>query len=254
MKMRKMTTVTAKPMSDSAKVARALRQVAAVTSDDPTRPYLAGVLFEGLPDGLRLVATDAYRIMIRELPEVHALEPGERVVLPAQTVRDLAERVKNAKTVTISFDDETGDARIDVDGHPAYASTLDAARFPEWQQIVDRTDSHPTRMTVNRLEVLGALNRVRTPRLPAIRQEVKFVFTDEGLVVTGNKHDGEHVPAALTGPEADVLVNLEFVRTGFDAAGMRAAQVTVEAAGPRLPLVIRGESFTYLVMPIWRRR
>ena len=46
----------------------ALRQVVRAASTDEARPILTGVLLTAEDDGLRLVATDSYRLAVRDLP------------------------------------------------------------------------------------------------------------------------------------------------------------------------------------------
>ena len=48
--------------------ADALRQVVPAASADDARPILTGVLMAAEGDGLRLVATDSYRLAVRDLP------------------------------------------------------------------------------------------------------------------------------------------------------------------------------------------
>ena len=53
---------------DAAAFADALRQVVPAASVDESRPILTGVLMAAEGDGLRLVATDSYRLAVRDLP------------------------------------------------------------------------------------------------------------------------------------------------------------------------------------------
>ena len=49
-------------------LAQALDQVVPAASSDDSRPILTGVLMAAEADGLRLVATDGYRLAVRDLP------------------------------------------------------------------------------------------------------------------------------------------------------------------------------------------
>ena len=53
----------------SASVAEALRQVVRAASTDDARAVLTGVLIAAEDDGVRLVATDSYRLAVRDLPD-----------------------------------------------------------------------------------------------------------------------------------------------------------------------------------------
>ena len=53
---------------DAGELAEALRQVVRGRASDDARPILTGVLMAAEGDGLRLVATDSYRLAVRDLP------------------------------------------------------------------------------------------------------------------------------------------------------------------------------------------
>ena len=63
--------------------AEALRQVVAAASTDETRPILTGVLMAAEAAGLRLVATDSYRLAVRDLPGTSVLAEGQSVLVPS---------------------------------------------------------------------------------------------------------------------------------------------------------------------------
>ena len=54
----------------------ALRQVVRAASTDEARPILTGVLLTAEDDGLRLVATDSYRLAVRDLAETSGARRG----------------------------------------------------------------------------------------------------------------------------------------------------------------------------------
>jgi DNA polymerase III subunit beta len=70
-------TLSAAAMSD------ALRQVVRAASTDDARAVLTGVLLASDEDGLRMVATDSYRLAVRDLPETSVLASGQKVLIPA---------------------------------------------------------------------------------------------------------------------------------------------------------------------------
>ena len=51
-------------------------------STDDARPILTGVLLAAEDDGLRMVATDSYRLAVRDLPETQVLGGGQKVLVP----------------------------------------------------------------------------------------------------------------------------------------------------------------------------
>ena len=68
---------------------RALRQVVRAASKDDLRPILTGVLLTAHAGGLRLVATDSYRLAVRDLKGVSMLEEGQRVLVAAKGLAEV---------------------------------------------------------------------------------------------------------------------------------------------------------------------
>ena len=66
-------------------LAEALRQVVRAASSEDTRPVLTGVLMAAEAEGIRLVATDSYRLAVRDLP-------GARGVLGEGQMRHAPDR------------------------------------------------------------------------------------------------------------------------------------------------------------------
>ena len=69
---------------EAAAFAEALRQVVPAASRDDARPILTGVLLAASAGGLRLVATDSYRLALRDLQGVSMLAEGQKVLVAAK--------------------------------------------------------------------------------------------------------------------------------------------------------------------------
>ena len=63
-------------------VGEALRQVVRAACTDDARAVLTGVLLTAEDDGLRMVATDSYRLAVRDLPEPPVLGADQKVLVP----------------------------------------------------------------------------------------------------------------------------------------------------------------------------
>ena len=71
---------------DAGAVRRGLRQVVPAASSDESRPILTGVLLAAEGGGLRLVATDSYRLAVRDLPGTSVLAEGQSVLVPSRAL------------------------------------------------------------------------------------------------------------------------------------------------------------------------
>jgi DNA polymerase-3 subunit beta len=70
-------------------LAEALRQVVRAASSEDSRPILTGVLMAAEKGGLRLVATDSYRLAVRDLPGVGILRDEQHVLVPSRALAEL---------------------------------------------------------------------------------------------------------------------------------------------------------------------
>ena len=89
---------------DGGKFATAVSQVAAAAGRDDTLPMLTGVLIEVDGSEMTLVATDRYRMAVREL-DWQPVEPGIRasVLVPARTLADAAKTMIAGTEMAISL-------------------------------------------------------------------------------------------------------------------------------------------------------
>src|SRR2546430_5141525 len=74
--------------ADAAELSRALRQVVRAASTDEVRPVLTGVLRSFGEGAVRLVATDSYRLALREVPLKEGPPEGEMIV-PGRALAEL---------------------------------------------------------------------------------------------------------------------------------------------------------------------
>ena len=86
---------------DARAFADALRQVVSAASVDESRPILTGVLMTAEEGGLRLVATDSYRLAVRDLPGTSILPEGQSVLVPSHALKELTRLLGDAQSVVL---------------------------------------------------------------------------------------------------------------------------------------------------------
>src|SRR5205807_8712573 len=135
--------------------AEALRQVVRAASTDDARPMLTGVLLAAEEGGLRLVATDSYRLAVRDLPGATVLREGQRVLVPAKALAELQRLLAGAEQVVLRLADH--DAGFEL-GSIRLTTRLIESEFPNYRQLIP--SSYPNRLRVAREAFLDALRRV----------------------------------------------------------------------------------------------
>jgi len=233
---------------DAAEFAEALGQVVPAASVDDARPILTGVLMAAEGDGLRLVATDSYRLGVRDLPGTSVLAEGQEVIVPSKALGELRRLLGDAGTITLRLGER--DVAFEV-GDVVLTTRLIEGEFPKYRSLIPT--SHPNRLRVGREALLDALRRVRLLaregahvrlRMKPDELELEAITQD-----VGEAH--EVLDATYEGTELTVAFNPEYLIAGIEATPTdEIALETVDSLKPALIHGLNGSEFLYLLMPV----
>ena len=228
--------------------ATALEQVVKAASIDDSRPILTGVLLAAEKDGLRLVATDSYRMAVRDLPDTEILGRDQTVLVPSRALDVVNRLLSDAQELSIQLGDrDAGFALDDV----RVVTRLIEGEFPNYRGLIP--EDHPNRLTVNREALLSAVQRVRllardaTPiRLSMTADGLELIAISQGV---GQAH--ESLDANYTGTDLTVAFNPEYLIDGLEvSSGDDVCLDTVDALKPAILRGVGNEEFLYLLMPV----
>jgi DNA polymerase-3 subunit beta len=222
-------------------------QVGRAASRDDARPVLTGVLLEISREGVTLVATDSYRLAVREL--VATADGEARVIVPE---RALAEAGRGAALI------EKGELEVFVGesqvafrvGRLTVTSRLIEGEFPNYRQLLP--EAYESRLTAPRQQLLDAVKRVGL--LARDTSPVRLEFNALGVKLSSSSPDlgqaVEALEARYEGEDVTAAFNPTYLTDGL--AAVTGEAVRVEVRDGLKPGVVRGESedFTYLVMPV----
>jgi len=233
-------------------LAGGLRQVVMAASSDDARPILTGVLLSSEEGGLRLVATDSYRLAVRDLPHATVLSEGQKVLVPSRALGELVRALGDAEEVTVRLGER--DVTFDVpgsDGSVQVTTRLIEGEFPNYRQLIP--SSYPNQLVVGREPLLEAVRRVKLMAREAAPLRVTQRSTGlELMAVTqdvGQAH--EEVDAKYDGEELTVAFNPDYLIDGVDAApGDEVVLETVDALKPAVLRSTDGGDYLYLLMPV----
>ncbi|HXF36960.1 MAG TPA: DNA polymerase III subunit beta [Actinomycetota bacterium] len=227
--------------------AEAVGQVARAASRDEARPVLTGVLVEVSREGVVLVATDSYRLAIRELVATAAGEA--RAIVPERAISEAgrAAGTEDRGEVELLLDESQASFRI---GGLVLTSRLIEGEFPNYRQLLP--EAYENRLTVSRQQLIDAVRRVGL--LARDTSPVKMEFNALGVKLSSSSPDlgqaVEAVEARYEGEDLVVAFNPTYLADGLAAAS--GESVRLEVRDGLKPGVVRGEGdeFTYLVMPV----
>jgi DNA polymerase-3 subunit beta len=231
-------------------LAEALRQVTRAASGEDSRPILTGVLMVAEGDGLRLVATDSYRLAVRDLQGLGVLAEDQKVLVPSRALNELM-RLLGSSAGQVSLRLGTHDATFDV-GDVTLTTRLIEGEFPNYKALIP--SGYPNRLIVGRDALLDAVRRVKllardatTPVRIALRPngiELTVITTDWGTAT-------EDVDAKYEGAEMTVAFNPNYLIEGVEAVtGDDVALDTLDALKPATLRPTDGDDYLYLLMPV----
>jgi DNA polymerase-3 subunit beta len=236
---------------EAAAFAEALRQVVPGASRDDARPILTGVLLTASAGGLRLVATDSYRLALRDLQGVSMLEEGQKVLVAAKGLGEV-QRLLSGETgeIDVVLGEREVVFRVDT---TEVTTRLIEGEFPNYQQLIP--SGYPNRLTVSRDALQAAVNRVRLVGQSKDTAPIRLGMNAEGLELSAIAQDvgeaHESVEAKYEGTDLTVAFNSQFLLDGIDAAA--SDEVVIESIDPLKPAVLKATDsgdFLYLLMPV----
>jgi DNA polymerase-3 subunit beta len=242
--------------------ATAVAQAAIAAGRDDTLPALTGVRMEIEGDTLTLIATDRYRLAVREL-RWNPLRGDESaaVLVPARALSETARALTAGAEVAIALavpgdDGQGGDGMIGFEGAGRRTTTrLLGGEFPRYQALL------PTTLNSTAELAAGALaEAVKRVALVAERNTaVQLSFSSGQLMLeagTGDEAQAEEVlEASFDGDDLSIAFNPQYLLDGLSAIDSDTARISFTE--PRKPALITGKpgpdghpDYRYLLMPI----
>lgn len=240
--------------------ASAIHQVAIAAGRDDTLPALTGIRVEISGDTLTMIATDRYRLAIRELK----WNPGSgdldtAVLIPARVLGDTARAMTGGAEVSIALatdDNGSGDGIIGFEGGGRRSTTrLLSGEYPRIQQLL------PTEYSaVAELSAAPFAEAVKRVALVAERNTpVRLSFSSGEVLLEAGTGDeaqaSEAIEASYDGEDLQIAFNPQFLLDGIGAVD--SDTVRISFTSPTRPAVVTGKidgdaqpDYRYVLMPI----
>jgi DNA polymerase-3 subunit beta len=233
---------------DSAQVADALRQVVRAASGDDARAVLTGVLLSSEDDGVKMVATDSYRLAVRDLPQSSMLSAGQKVLVPSRALNELQRILGGSQSLVVRLG--AREAVFEA-GATKLTTRLIEGEYPNYRNLLP--SSYPNTLTVGREALLEALRRVKI--LAQDSTPVRLALGGDTMQLTAITQDvgnaAEEIDAGYSGTEMTVAFNPDYLAAGVEA--VEGDEVTLSTLDPMKPAVLRGvghDDYLYLLMPV----
>ncbi|MHB8590769.1 MAG: DNA polymerase III subunit beta [Vulcanimicrobiaceae bacterium] len=246
-----------------AELQRALTLAGAFASDEPARgSVLMGTLLEGRKGrSVRAVATDGYRLVITDCPEL-ARDRDFAIILPGALAPVLAS-VKQDKKNPFAFKAQSSSIATEITAGPwKIVARLVDGQYPGYQRMVPGYDPQAPRVIVNRKALITIANQAKNASgdrasLIKITTE-KTASGGDTLRVTSNSDTNGAFSGAIQAEEHNpcfptIAFNGKFLAEVCGA--LTSEMVMLVASGPLSPALIfdgdhNGTQTQALLMPL----
>lgn len=228
----------------------AVDSVAFAVSDDMSRAYLSGVLFQYDGNILTMVATDTHRLAVNRLHREGIGSPLTAIV-PEKALKTIKQMpIAEDEIVKVRFDS----TRLTVDcGSAKMVAQLLTGQYPNWERVVP---SEFTRMwTVDRVEMYENVKRAMILAKDNANR-VRFAGHGDRVVISSRSEDRgeakEEVQVISKNGEVEIAFNGRYIMDALQSIPTQG--VIAEMTEPSRPAVIRpsdgGEDRFCVVMPM----
>ncbi|MGH9069570.1 MAG: DNA polymerase III subunit beta [Acidimicrobiales bacterium] len=240
--------------------AEALHQVVRAASTDEARPTLNGVLLAAQPQGLRMVATDSYRLAERTLLGRTVLAQGQEVSVPARALVELQRLASATSGPACKIAGDSTERELSFSVGEYYATfhvgdvTLTTTLLRDFPNVARLfSQSFPNQLSVGKEPLLEAIRRVRLLARDATSwlhvslepDQIQLMATDQE-----RGHASEDVDAKYDGEEMTMQFNPAYLIDGVD--GVCGDEVLIEIEGPSKPVMVHASTndpYRYLLAP-----
>lgn len=255
-----MPTATGSVNSDL--FAHAVAQAVTAAGRDDMLPVLTGVRIEIEGDTISMLATDRFRLSLRELGwNPGASDATAAALVPARVLADTAKSLTSGAEVTIALATSgAGDGIIGFEGSSGGGVRRTTTRLLDGEFPKVRSLFPSEHLTVARVDRAALVESVKRVSLVAERNTaVQLAFSDGVLTLDAGSGDeaqaSESIEAQVTGEDITTGFNPQFLLDGLGAIEAPIVELAFTQASK--PAVMAGAGpdgevdtdFRYLLMP-----
>lgn len=235
---------------DAQELKNAILQVVFAASLNQTQAEICGLLLAFQEGGVRIAATDRYRLAEKKITTQQKYENKE-VIIPQKTAHEVCRIIGSQKgDVEVIISDTQAQFSL---GDTQIISRLTEGQYPDYQQII------PTEFaTTTTLEKQGLVSALRAGGIFSTNSNsINFLFSDKSRTLTITSQSQELGKSQVTlsceggGNDIALVLNYHYVLDCLQAIQSERVQIKiVNDSSPTVFLPEGKSDYTYLVMPI----
>jgi DNA polymerase-3 subunit beta len=199
---------------------------------------------------LRMVATDSYRLSVKQTVLDPPLQGSLEANVPARALQELVRIAAQAPAESLAVSVGQNQVIFEL-GDVVLSSRLIDGQFPNYRQLLPETVEHELRLSS--AELTDVVRRVSL--LAQKNAPLRLSFSEGTLTVSAQTPDvgeaREAIPVPFHGEQFEIGFNPEFLRDGLES--IESDDLILKLISPLRPGLIESPDngdFVYLIMPI----
>ncbi len=238
--------------------AAAIPQVVFSAAMDNTRPVLGGVLFRFDKGGLKMAATDSYRLSEKSIKITKGSNKhSDSFIVPSRTMVEVGKLVKDAsEKINVCFD---GNQVLFDFGSVHLVSRLIDGDYPNYEQIIP--SDFESEIVIDKEEFFNickvaslfareSANSIKLSVKPAKNKDSQGTLSITGQGTQIGESTSK-IPVKMKGGEIEISFNAKYILDVLP--NIEEKSIEMRFGGKINPAVIRGEErndYLYVIMPL----
>lgn len=227
-----------------------VRQVSRAVSRDETRAILTGILLVVEGPTIRMVATDSYRLAVREVVLEKASGEDIEVVIPGKALEEVTRLSSDVGAVTLGVAENQ---IVFSFGNTIFITRRIEGTFPNYKQLIPKEPG--SNVVVSCEEMIAAVKRVSLMALHNTPLRLSANIEDQTLSLSATTQDvgdaSEDLMVKAEGTSVEIAFNHAFLMDGLSSASSETVRLEIQSAlKPGLIRSVEDEGFLYLLMPV----
>ena len=230
----------------------AITEVVFAASTNTSRPVLSGVLLLTNAEGLKLVATDSYRLAERGVEIIKKPKSDLSCIIPGRTMLELSKIISKSDSKEVKVNVSKNQILFTVDGIE-FISRLIEGKFPDYEKIIQK--DHKTKLEVSVEDLSLVLKRVSLFAREN-NNSVKLSATNDGKLVVSSEETkvGEEkadVVIKIKGENNKISLNAQYLLDVLTYVSEDKVVLAVnDKSAPACIRPIEDGGYVYIIMPL----
>jgi len=227
-----------------------VKQVSRAVSRDETRATLTGILFAIEGPTVRMVATDSYRLAVREIVLETVAGEDVEVVIPGRALEEVSKLLGEVEEVSLGVSENQ---IVFEFGPTTFVTRRIEGTFPNYKQLIPKETE--TNAVVSAEELTSAVKRVSLMALHNTPLKISISTTDQTLSLSATTQDvgdaSEDLLVKAEGNDVEIAFNHAFLMDGLNSAPTETLRLEVQSSlKPGVLRTVGEDGFLYLLMPV----